>query len=230
LQEYLQTKLARGFISLTPIGSGHCLILPKRKVNVFEELTNDELIEIGYIIRRTRLAVEKLLGPCGYILLQKNGSNVGQSVNHLHWHFIANPKSHQSVLRFALNFINPFHLKLSTAKMQDRVSAMKQAIAETNTSKLDTFKSLPQEKISTVESFIQVTKPNFEILKNENKELFEGASTIDPCINDIYKKSSASLVEYKLQVTPAIDMMENQSLELFEEPILIINEGPSAQD
>lgn len=127
-QEYASTELARALIGLDPVVPGHCLIIPKRRVMRFEELTGEEILEISYLIKRTHEATEAILGPCDYIILQKNGASVGQTVPHVHWHYLPRLQGQKSVLRFAINFIHPFHRRLSDHQMAERRQQMQHTL------------------------------------------------------------------------------------------------------
>lgn len=129
-QEYLSSSLARGLVSLTPMCEGHCLIIPKRHVVRFEDLTSEEIVEMAYITKRTHEAVRRFLGPCDYLLLQKNGPNVGQNISHLYTHYIPRPLEQTSILGLVLKFLWPMRSKLSKEEMQKRVGQMKKALSE----------------------------------------------------------------------------------------------------
>src|SRR4029079_5164340 len=62
-----------------PIYAGHCLIIPKRHVSRFENLSNAEITEIGAVIKKVDKAVTTVFGNTDYLLLQKNGPAAGQN-------------------------------------------------------------------------------------------------------------------------------------------------------
>jgi diadenosine tetraphosphate (Ap4A) HIT family hydrolase len=129
-QQYMETELARGLISLSPIAPGHCLIVPKRPVQRFEELASEEVVEMSYVIRHTHEAIQEKLGPCDYVLLQKNGLCVGQNTNHLIWHYVPRSQSNPSVLLFTLRFAHPFHSRLDDETMKAWVNELKSVVYE----------------------------------------------------------------------------------------------------
>lgn len=152
-QQYIETELARGMISLNPTAPGHCLIIPKRAVLRFEDLTSEELVEMGYIIRRTQEAIEAKMGPCDYVLLQKNGPCVGQASNHLIWHYVPRSCQQRSVLLFTLRFAHPFHSKLSDKAMKEWVDSMKEKIAKQTESERVFVESDGESDLSAIESY-----------------------------------------------------------------------------
>lgn len=67
---------------------GHLLIAPKRHVEFFEALTAEEVVEMHALIQKARAKALEVLGPHDYLLLQKNGEGAGQSVPHVHIHYL----------------------------------------------------------------------------------------------------------------------------------------------
>lgn len=63
-------------------------MIPKRHVERFEDLTEAESIEMTLFIQKLHKAVSKVQGSDDYLLLQKNGKSIGQSVPHVHIHYI----------------------------------------------------------------------------------------------------------------------------------------------
>ncbi|HSX38616.1 MAG TPA: HIT family protein [Chlamydiales bacterium] len=102
-----------------PAVQGHMLIIPNRHVERFEDLTTKELIAIHSMIGKVNLAEQKIFGATGYLLMQKNGKEAGQSVPHVHFHYF--PRNiHQSQLWLALwIFIAHWQKPLSLEKMED---------------------------------------------------------------------------------------------------------------
>jgi histidine triad (HIT) family protein len=114
-----------------PVLPGHCLIIPKRHVERFDELSDQEMVEITHLIKKVNKAVAELFGTSAYLLLQKNGEEVGQTVPHVHFHYIPRKKGDDSTLTFLFNFyISPFKSPISAEEMHDVVSKLKALTAE----------------------------------------------------------------------------------------------------
>lgn len=164
-QQYMETDFARGLISLNPTAPGHCLIIPKRAVARFEDLTSTELTEMGYIIRRTQEAMKAKLGACDYVLLQKNGACVGQASNHLIWHYIPRSVNEKSVLLFTMRFAHPFHAKLSDEEMKEWASSMGHLIEEKDSKEIIIEVSEPSKDLDQkLETDNDVAGDSFEVL------------------------------------------------------------------
>ncbi len=54
----------------------------------FESLSEEELSRLGLAIQKVHKAASIVFKTSSYLLLQKNGKEVGQSVPHIHIHYI----------------------------------------------------------------------------------------------------------------------------------------------
>jgi len=115
-QKYFENENVLGLCSYKPLLKGHSLIIPKRHIERFEELNEIEIKEIFQLIKKTNLTVQKILNNSSYILIQKNGKEVGQSVSHVHFHYI--PRNEGSNFGFLIRFLlYPFKRKLKPSDM-----------------------------------------------------------------------------------------------------------------
>lgn len=71
-----------------PIVPCHFLVLPKRHVEHFDGLLEVEMKHIQGAIGKLVESSRKSLQISSYFLVQKNGKEAGQSVPHVHFHFI----------------------------------------------------------------------------------------------------------------------------------------------
>jgi len=101
---------ARALITYKPTVEGHVLIIPERHVERFEQLTSEEIAEMGEIIKKVDIAVKNIYGNTGYLLLQKNGKEAGQSVPHVHFHYLPRTEGDGHWL-FALKFLTADYQK-----------------------------------------------------------------------------------------------------------------------
>ena len=83
-----ENELARAFLNKMPIVPGHVLIIPKRCVASFMELTELEKVAVLdlKLLLRTKLA-EKL-GAEGFNYAWNEGELAGQTVPHFHLHIV----------------------------------------------------------------------------------------------------------------------------------------------
>lgn len=99
-QTFAKENGAIGMLTYKPCTPGHVLIIPERHVERFEDLTSEEIAAIGEMIKKVDLAVRNAYGNTDYLLLQKNGTSAGQSVPHVHFHYI--PSTQFLTVRFFL--------------------------------------------------------------------------------------------------------------------------------
>lgn len=119
-QKFYEDDLVLGLYTHKPVTQGHCLIIPKRHVENFEDLSEKEDIAINSLIRRTHNALKTVFNAKSYIILQKNGSEVGQSVPHVHFHYIPRKKDAKNILGFLARFlVNPFLSPISSEEMKE---------------------------------------------------------------------------------------------------------------
>ena len=106
-----------GIATHKPAVEGHVLIIPERHVVRFEDLTPSEFSEMGEAIKKVNEAVRRLCGTTGYLLLQKNGGEAGQSVPHVHFHYIPCSKGASKALLALKILLAPWSKPLSAEQM-----------------------------------------------------------------------------------------------------------------
>lgn len=128
-QTFYEDDLVLALYTHKPILPGHCLIIPKRHVERFEFLTDEEITQMGRVIKKVNNAVVKVFGTSPYLLLQKNGSEVGQTVPHVHFHYIPRQSGDDSTIGFLIKMYSaPLLGPISTEEMQDAVEKLKHAM------------------------------------------------------------------------------------------------------
>jgi diadenosine tetraphosphate (Ap4A) HIT family hydrolase len=86
-QVFYSGEKTAALINYQPAIPGHTMIIPKRHVERIEDLTPEEMAEIGQTIQKVDRAIKKIYGNTGSLILQKNGKEAGQSVPHVHFHY-----------------------------------------------------------------------------------------------------------------------------------------------
>jgi histidine triad (HIT) family protein len=126
-QKFYEDDLVLALYTHKPILPGHCLVLPKRHVERFELLTDEEITQIGRVIKKVDQAVTKVFGTSSYLLLQKNGIEVGQSVPHVHVHYIPRKEGDSSTFGFLVKmYIANAKGPISSDEMQEIIEKLKQ--------------------------------------------------------------------------------------------------------
>lgn len=124
--KFYEDDLVMALCTHRPVFPGHCLVIPKRHVERFDNLTADEISQIGKVIKIVNLASIRAFETSSYLLLQKNGLESGQSVPHVHFHYIPRQKDDSSSLKFIFkmfmantgNPISAEEMKSATEKMR----------------------------------------------------------------------------------------------------------------
>ena len=128
-QKFYEDDLVLALYTHKPVLPGHCLVLPKRHVERFELLTDEEITQMGRAIKKVDLAVTRVFGTSSYLLLQKNGIEVGQSVPHVHVHYIPRKKGDSSTFGFLVKmFLANAKKPISSDQMQENVDKLKKAV------------------------------------------------------------------------------------------------------
>lgn len=128
-QKFYEDDLVFALYTHKPIVPGHCLIVSKRHVERFELLTDREISQIGRVIKKVNEAVIKVFGTASYLLLQKNGLEVGQSVPHVHFHYIPRKAGDDSIVQFIVKMlIANAKRPISQDEMHETVEKLKLAI------------------------------------------------------------------------------------------------------
>lgn len=71
-----------------PISPGHSLVIPKRHVGSFFEVSSDERAAVLELLDQAKAAAEAEFQPDGYNIGINDGPSAGQTVPHLHVHLI----------------------------------------------------------------------------------------------------------------------------------------------
>ena len=71
-----------------PVSSGHTLILPKRHVVSFFDVTGDNRTTMLALLDSAKLGLDAAFHPDGYNVGINDGEAAGQTVPHLHLHLI----------------------------------------------------------------------------------------------------------------------------------------------
>ena len=85
----VQNELAYASYDTYPVSKYHCLIIPKRHIKDFFELTDEELVACNDLIRKVKdEVIKKDPNIDGFNLGTNIGRVSGQSILHCHFHLI----------------------------------------------------------------------------------------------------------------------------------------------
>jgi histidine triad (HIT) family protein len=83
-----ESELTVAFLDINPINPGHTLVVPRRHVVSFTDLSPEELWSMSVTGRRVALAQKVSLKYEGVTLSLADGEAAGQEVPHVHLHVI----------------------------------------------------------------------------------------------------------------------------------------------
>lgn len=87
-----ETATAIAFLDSFPVNPGHTLIVPKRHVADYFELTIHEQRALWLVVNRCKKLIQKQFNPDGFNIGINVGEAAGQSVFHVHIHLIPRNK------------------------------------------------------------------------------------------------------------------------------------------
>jgi len=82
------TPLSISFFDGFPVSPGHALIIPRRHVASFFDLTKDEQHDMLKLADRVKFFIDEKYHPDGYNVGVNVGEAAGQSIFHVHMHII----------------------------------------------------------------------------------------------------------------------------------------------
>lgn len=71
-----------------PVSPEHTLLIPRRHVSSFFDLTSDERSNLFMLLEQAKIALDDECHPDGYNIGINEGPSAGQTVPHLHIHLI----------------------------------------------------------------------------------------------------------------------------------------------
>tara|TARA_R110002072_G_scaffold125032_3_gene260693 strand:+ start:46 stop:498 length:453 start_codon:yes stop_codon:yes gene_type:complete len=75
-------------LDIAPLSEGHALVIPKEPATTIDELSDDQAAGLGRALPRITRAIKKVTGAKACNILQNNGADAGQVVDHVHFHII----------------------------------------------------------------------------------------------------------------------------------------------
>ncbi len=85
-ETFYESKECIAIVDIKPVVQGHVLIIPKRHVEKFVELTEEEIVDIFSSVKNVYDILIKAFKASAFNLLIQDGRDAGQSIDHLHLH------------------------------------------------------------------------------------------------------------------------------------------------
>ena len=90
-----------------PVSMGHTLIIPKKHVGSFFEITDEERADLLVLLNKAKVVIQEEFNPDGYNIGINDGPAAGQTVPHLHLHLIPRYKGDRNDPRGGVRWIIP---------------------------------------------------------------------------------------------------------------------------
>jgi len=102
-----QTALSIAFNDVFPVSPGHTLIIPRRHVESYFDLTNQEREDMNILMIRIKNKLKDELNPNGFNIGVNDGFAAGQTVTHINMHLIPRFKGDVTEPRGGIRWIFP---------------------------------------------------------------------------------------------------------------------------
>ncbi len=83
-----QDDLVLIVLNLYPYNPGHLMVVPKRHILKFVDLTKEEIVHFFRTIQGLQLLLDSLYNPKGYNVGMNQAREAGASIEHLHFHIV----------------------------------------------------------------------------------------------------------------------------------------------
>lgn len=99
-RRFAENDLAFAILTNIPITPGHSLIIPKREIANFAELTSHELLAIHDLTKDVMKLLELEFQAEGFNCAWNQGADYGQSVLHYHLHVVPRTAGDQGIYQY----------------------------------------------------------------------------------------------------------------------------------
>jgi diadenosine tetraphosphate (Ap4A) HIT family hydrolase len=103
----LQNELAYSARDSYPVSPGHTVVIPKRHVASFFDLTSEEISAVMGLITEERKLLDEEFKPDGYNIGVNVGPAAGQSIFHVHIHIIPRYKGDVEIPQGGVRHVIP---------------------------------------------------------------------------------------------------------------------------
>ena len=85
-ESFYQSEKSIAIIDIKPVLPGHVLVIPKRHVERFVELTEEEIVDMFNSVKNVYNILTNAFKSTAFNLIIQDGREAGQSIDHLHLH------------------------------------------------------------------------------------------------------------------------------------------------
>lgn len=96
----VENQLARAFPTNIPITPGHVLVIPKRHVAKYDDLTTEEKLAIEELRIKLVVALKQLFQAEGFHFAWNENKVAGQSIPHFHLHIVPRKSGDEGITEY----------------------------------------------------------------------------------------------------------------------------------
>ncbi len=85
---FFSTSMFQALYNRAPILPGHALIVTKRHISSFSEMSHLEMQSVMFFVNQVRQILENVFPSNGFNLTLQDGESAGQTIEHIHFHII----------------------------------------------------------------------------------------------------------------------------------------------
>ena len=90
-----------------PVSEGHCLVIPRRHVETWFDMSKEEQVEAFELIDKVKVLLDEKFAPDGYNIGMNCGETAGQTIPHAHIHVIPRYKGDMAYPRGGVRGVIP---------------------------------------------------------------------------------------------------------------------------
>lgn len=83
-----EDKEVLAFLDINPVNPGHVLVIPKNHYELLEDLPDELLVKIIFVVKKLVPSVKNAVKSKGINLGLNNGREAGQLIPHVHFHIM----------------------------------------------------------------------------------------------------------------------------------------------
>ncbi|KAL0245288.1 hypothetical protein GEMRC1_009367 [Eukaryota sp. GEM-RC1] len=83
-EKVYESTRSLAFMDVSPLSLGHILVIPKTHARFYHELDADDAADLAIVVNK----ITKVMDSTSYNILQNNGRQAHQFVDHVHMHII----------------------------------------------------------------------------------------------------------------------------------------------
>lgn len=129
-QKIFEDEHIVAMLTYKPIVEGHILVIPKRHVERYELLTEQEVLRVHDTIKKIHEISQKKHRSTSYLLVQKNGKEVRQTVPHLHFHYIPRKLNESALALFAQFLLEPLKRPIDMILLEKEAKSYRKEFAK----------------------------------------------------------------------------------------------------